>query len=661
MSLSGKINKEQNMKSRKPLGFGVRAVFPRSILAVCASAALLDAYSATFATNHAEKVIVWTVDAGDSDDAGKLKSVHDAAANELGYPIVVRAYGKASAGSGFAGFKQDLIVEKGLFLLSDSGSMGKTDGCTIVSNEATIVLNKTAPLQFKEDIYLAGTIANWGGAQPDAFNGKLTLLDDAICSNATFGIGGTLALDGHSLFVRMNKSASLIFTNLNIVSGGNVELDVGSFAMEGDNVISARAACNFPCITVDDSMSLKNEVFGFGGTVEGISKTGSGVLEFDNCLKVTGETVIQEGTLRIGGSKVGVAGLVAAVTNFESLAAWENYRDAFGAGSDSARNLLALGKAQGFAKTVLKPEDAYRQWGTGEINKLGVYSGYIWNNDSTNKVCTFATSIGDTAGIWINGEMLFVATKSKKDSGGHTHFVTVGESVLRPGPNSFMFLLGRHDCGTKTGTRDDKHNDCGIYWTASNGLMCREGRYVAPSGVTNVEHFARLIDPGDGSLFTLTKEETADRAPAGARYLPQFDNLIFGYGSASRSAFDLGGLVGFPQNGMKGCPYVMNGSMALSGEWIVSKADLDAHPMELAADAGISFENAVLKCSVASMPRSGTVILRAAAGATVQGLPTVSVTDGGCAVWEIRKDAKQDGSVDFVLFGRMRGTVVSIR
>ena len=83
--------------------------------------------------------------------------------------------------------------------------------------------------------------------------------------------------------------------------------------------------------------------------------------------------------------------------------------------------------------------------------------------------------------------------------------------------------------------------------------------------------------------------------------------------------------------------------------------------MELAADAGISFENAVLKCSVASMPRSGTVILRAAAGATVQGLPTVSVTDGGCAVWEIRKDAKQDGSVDFVLFGRMRGTVVSIR
>ena len=148
--------------------------------------------------------------------------------------------------------------------------------------------------------------------------------------------------------------------------------------------------------------------------------------------------------------------------------------------------------------------------------------------------------------------------------------------------------------------------------------------------------------------------------PVGASYVPRFDSLRFGRNAEVRCTLDLGGLAGFPQNGLAGCPLVTNGTMTVSGTWSVAKADLDVHPLEVAAGAGVTFDNATITASVAGLPRSGTVVLHAEPGATVTGLPSVAVTGGGKATWELRREESAEG-INLVLWGRPRGMVMTFK
>ena len=300
---------------------------------------------------------------------------------------------------------------------------------------------------------------------------------------------------------------------------------------------------------------------------------------------------------------------------------------------------------------------------------MGVYRGYFWNNDATNKVCTFAASIADTEVLWINGKQLFCKYDSQKYPGSKTYFVAAGEATLKPGPNEFVFMLGHYRTGSK-GPKSCSYPQYGLIWAEYSGLMYREGSYVASDytdasdnvyhNVTNSADFARFEDVGDGSLLTLTKQPPAALAPVNATYIPRFDSLVFGHNTDARCTLDLGGLADFPQNGLSGCPCVTNGSVALSGTWTFTASDISTHPLEVAAGAGVTFGNATLAVSVASLPRSGTVILHAEPGATVTGLPAVSVTNGGNAIWEIRREEYAEG-VDLILYGRQRGMVIEFR
>ena len=47
-------------------------------------------------------------------------------------------------------------------------------------------------------------------------------------------------------------------------------------------------------------------------------------------------------------------------------------------------------------------------------------------------------------------------------------------------------------------------------------------------------------------------------------------------------------------------------------------------------------------------------------GATVTGLPSVAVTDGGKAIWELRREESAEG-INLVLWGRPRGMVMTIK
>ena len=603
------------------------------------------------------------------------------AANDANAPIAKRGAGTLYAGSGFGSFAGEFRVEEGGLWLNHNNSLGTTAGGTVVSNGALLAFRTTENnLTYPgEAIALAGKIQN-SSQKPmlDAFPGSITIIGDtATFDGYPIGLCGTLALDGHLLTISMNNSSYLLLRGVDITSGGTIALENGHFKMSGDNVISARDACNFPLIEVEDGGSLANEVFGYGGNVAALTKTGDNTFTFANSLTVTGETYVAAGTLKIGGTESGTAGLVAAVTNFNksSNAEWLGFVGA--ANQDAvaskdlyvvATNLLSIGEEQGFAVTANRAEAAYNSWTADEKYKLGAYRGYIWNNDATNKVYTFAASIADTEVLWINGQQIFRSVNSQRFSSSETYFVSVGEAVLKPGPNDFVFLLGHYRTGS-SGPKSCSYPQYRLVWAANSGLMYREGHYVAhdyESGgttyhnVTNSADFVNLIDPGDGSLLTLTKQPPAALMPVGATYVPRFDSLRFGRNADSRCTLDIGGLADFPQNGLMGCPCVTNGSMILSGAWTFTSDDLAVHPLEVAAGAGVTFDNATITASVSGLPRSGTVVLHAEPGATVTGLPSVAVTGGGNAIWELRREESAEG-IDLVLWGRPRGMVMTIK
>ena len=309
-----------------------------------------------------------------------------------------------------------------------------------------------------------------------------------------------------------------------------------------------------------------------------------------------------------------------------------------------------------FATTALCPEAAYTAWSSQETYKLGAYRGYIWNNDATNKTVTFATSIADTALVWINGKNVIRNIGSKKDVGGNTYFATLGETTLNPGPNEFMFLLGHYSSGSK-GPRADVRPAVYLNWAANCGVMYCEGS----CNTIDSSYFARIEDSGDGSFLTLTKQPPPALMPIGASYVPRFDALRFGSDDAdARGTLDLGGLVDFPQNGLAGCPCLTNGTLLLSGTWTFTSADVAAHPLEVAAGAGVTFDNATLAVSATGLPLGGTVILRAAPNVTVTGAPAVSVANSRNTIWEIRREESAEG-INLILYGRKRGFVVKVR
>lgn len=643
-------------------------------LLICAATVLLSVWrcfglSGTGTAGLVDGVYVVTVESGKE---ATLQGADASAANSSAAPLAKRGGGTLKAGDGFTGLNTDIRIEEGSLQVKNGNNLGTADGCTVISNGAVLSLYNTSPNSISfasEPILLAGRINNAGSnAHSNAFLGSLTVIDDAarITGGGTLGLGGNLALDGHALAISMAKSESFILRNAVMSSGGTIVLEQGHFSLEGDNVISAREACNLPHVEAAGGGSLSCEVFGFGGNVAAFTKTGGNVFTFDNCLSVTGDTFVAQGVLKLGGSAPGTAGLRAVVTNFADQAAWLGFLGAANkdtvanlsnaAFRDVATNLLAVGAAQGFSAEVLSPEAAYSSWTGAETYKLGVYQGFFWNTDATNKIMTFATSVADTALVWIDGKTITRNIGSRKDAGGNTYFAALGEATLKPGPNEFMFLLGHFGSGSK-GPRSDKRPEHGLNWEANCGIMYCEGS----CNVTNSSLFSRIADSGDGSLLTLTKQLTAERAPAGATYIPRFDSLRFGSDDAeARVTLDLGGLAGFPQNGLTGCPCITNGTLLLSGAWTFTAADIAAHPLEVAAGAGVSFDNATLSVSAASVPLGGTAILHAEPGATVTGLPALSVTDGGNTIWEIRRE-EIAGAVDLVLYGRKRGTMFVVR
>ncbi|MBO5940123.1 MAG: hypothetical protein J6R18_02880 [Kiritimatiellae bacterium] len=466
------------------------------------------------------------------------------------------------------------------------------------------------------------------------------------------------------------QSGSSLAGGLILAANGALPADGAKLTVRSGEVrLSGREAYNLPEIEVTSAGRLTRDFWGYGGTISKLSKWGAHVFEYLCDLTVVGDTLIGKSTISLCETPKSVPGLKAAVTNFLTKAEWEEFIGGVASGSNpdasklsaGFKKLLEIAEAQGFVKNVCCTEEAYRKWTEKEKYLMGAYSGYIWNNGTEDKICTFASSIADTAVLWINDSRVLMGVASKKDNTGQTHFVNIGECTLKPGPNSFRFFLGHRNSGTY-GTRDDMQDGRNVHWASGNGLMYKEGVYDT-SGVLKYSDFNKLIDAGDGLLFTETRDPSPDRISGDIeRYRPEFANIKFYYNQDVRCTIDLGGMELFEQSCMTGCPRIVNGTMCINGEWSFTAANVAAHPLEVAPDAGIVFDNAVLSLPVESYSREpeGTVIIRCEDGGTIVGLPSVEAINPGNAVWEVKKEIRE-GLTCVVLYGRMRGTVVSFR
>ena len=588
------------------------------------------------------------------------------------------------------------VLQGRLHLQGDAVWAGSEDNMLSIAKEAMLGMREatcsipwTLDLDDGAILYPSkGDINNFGGnnwSGPVIVNGAVAVkykMEET--TNTVIRLDGPVS--GTGAFV-INSGAWLVLSSSDNAFTGGVDVS-GSAGSSGGLVLAANGALpanggkltirsgtvrlssaeryDLPEVEVTSGGRIEGDHWGYGGTVVKLTKWGANILDFAAGLTVTGETHIGKSLMRVSESPTGTPGLIGVHKCFDTQGDWEAFCECSGEPSaahlkNAFSKLISIGYEDQIQQTMFSPEAAYRSWTTDEQYLLAAYAGYIWNNDLTNKICTFASSIADTSILWVNNERLFKRTASSKDAGGNTHFLSLGECVLLPGPNSFKLLMGHRKSGSK-GTRDDLRDDVGVYWAKDNGVMYREGAYGAPA-VTNYLDFARLVDSGDGMLFTTTKDPSTARVDLNeSLYRAHFDSLRFDRNAEKRCAIDLGGIDMFRQNGFVGCPRITNGTMCVTGVWSFAANDIARHPVEVACDAGIVFDDTKLSVSVAGYPRGegGTVILRAEPGATVTGMPVLEAANPGIAVWEIKREIRE-GDICLVLYGRLRGTVISFR
>lgn len=141
-----------------------------------------------------------------------------------------------------------------------------------------------------------------------------------------------------------------------------------------------------------------------------------------------------------------------------------------------------------------------------DAKKLFVYTGYLWNRTESAQAVTFATSFKGVNRLLIDGEPVVDAAANALQRGTVT---------LTPGPHAFEFRVANASARNPSAE-----------WPGDLGVAVAVGE-----DVTDKDSFVRLVDPGDGSIFTRTTDAV------GA--LPAFETISLAEGAT----FDLNGNV----------------------------------------------------------------------------------------------------------------------
>ena len=301
-----------------------------------------------------------------------------------------------------------------------------------------------------------------------------------------------------------------------------------------------------------------------GGTIAGLKKSGSGMLVVPSPFSVTGVTEVAEGTLKIG--KYGNAGLYCGrfLTDVTPL----SYPPL---GDNIAYWNLVHGYSVEFTNRVdlslnafNSSADSFWKSPAGDATSKYVaitYAGYIWNRSGTTQRWTFAGAGGMHTTVRLDDSELYWFTTYNE---GKKATVDVG-----PGPHKVYFSTA--DGIGKGGPKGSSFAN--MTWTiggSSAGVM------YDPDGKDsdNAADYVYMVDPGDGSLFTQSTNETV-----AINNVPSFGTLKFG----ENGVFDTFGnalvvdtLIGVGGGITNSNPYAVCPVVSVTNAWRFSSTDVAA-------------------------------------------------------------------------------------
>ncbi len=119
-------------------------------------------------------------------------------------------------------------------------------------------------------------------------------------------------------------------------------------------------------------------------------------------------------------------------------------------------------------------------------NTTYIHTGYLWNREPTNVVWTFGENFDDTALLFIDGARILYNAASATP--------TYANVTLTPGPHAFELRLAQGG------------GSVGGNWTRGDSVRIGFGVDRQGRNANVADNYEPLVDPGDGSLLTLTAD-----------------------------------------------------------------------------------------------------------------------------------------------------------
>ena len=366
------------------------------------------------------------------------------------------------------------------------------------------------------------TITGGGGTAPALASasigamasGGLTKVGDGMLSlSGTNTYSGTTTISNGIL--RLGVANALPTNAAVIVAGGVYDLNGftvtnGWVNLMSGSIINGKIAA--PTLQGADSGVIQARIV----STNGLTKSGTGTLTISAPQAYAGATAINGGTLRLSGRQPGLyEGRLPS--NFDLTTA--NPKTA---APLSTRYANVFFNANGESCNAWIDASTY------------VYTGYLWNDASTNETWTFYKGFDDSARIMLNGVNILQNPTSSA--------IVISNATVLAGANTFELRLGQGTGGV--GNNNANFPAMGIGFD-------RMGR-----GQLVYANFQTLSDPGDGRLLTLTNVFDL----ASANLLPTGSVVTV----AANAMLDLGG-TGQSLAGLSGSGTVSNGTLNVTG------------------------------------------------------------------------------------------------
>lgn len=270
-----------------------------------------------------------------------------------------------------------------------------------------------------------------------------------------------------------------------------------------------------------------------------IRKTGSGELLLSAGVAVTGRLEVAEGTVRLPSRAeympvVGKPGLLGSVTN---EVCWS-----FSSPDEGGIPCV-------YDTVYPHGTDLTSRWdGTGVRGpRTTMVRGYVWNRTGADVTWTFKANHNDRVWFWLDDASVFSNEKE-----------TIETRTLTPGPHKFVLI---------TTSSSTSSGPLYVKWVSGQGSLY-DSLPVDFSGKEKPagSDYSQLLDPGDGSLFTIddkTTEQLDDPF-----WLAEVGTAAFG----PNATFDVGGY-DYRLETLEGCPTVTDvGTLTVGRQWLLTEA-----------------------------------------------------------------------------------------